>query len=154
MKAIIHTRFGGPEVLELEQVPKPTPKDCEVLIKVHATTVTTAECKMRRGEPLWGRFILGLRRPRRKLRTLGLELAGEIEAVGKDVHRFQPGDQVFGFTGFDIGAYAEYKCLPETASLALKPVDRTYEEAAAAVDGATTALFFLRDKAKDRKSVV
>ena len=150
MKAIIHTRFGGPEVLELAQVPKPTPKDGEVLVKVHATTVTTAECKMRRGEPLWGRLILGLRRPRRKLRTLGLELAGEIEAVGKDVHRFQPGDQVFGFTGFDIGAYAEYKCLPETASLALQPVDKTYEEAAAAVDGATTALFFLRDKAKVR----
>ncbi|MFI6430696.1 NAD(P)-dependent alcohol dehydrogenase [Rhodococcus oryzae] len=150
MKAIIHTRFGGPEVLGLEQVRIPTPRDNEVLVKVHATTVTTAECKMRRGEPLWGRVILGLRRPRKKMRTLGLELAGEIETVGRDVHRFKPGDQVFGFTGFDIGAYAEYKCLPDTASLALKPVTKTYEEAAAAVDGATTALFFLRDKAKVR----
>ncbi|MFC7449630.1 NAD(P)-dependent alcohol dehydrogenase [Rhodococcus daqingensis] len=150
MKAIVHTRFGGPDVLELEQIRKPTPRDGEVLVRVHATTVTTAECKMRRGEPLWGRVILGLRRPRRKLRTLGLELAGEIEAVGRAVHRFRPGDQVFGFTGFNIGAYAEYKCLPESASLALKPVNTTYEEAAAAVDGATTALFFLRDKAKVR----
>ncbi|WP_027502490.1 NAD(P)-dependent alcohol dehydrogenase [Rhodococcus sp. UNC363MFTsu5.1] len=150
MKAIVHTRFGGPEVLRLVQVRKPTPGDREVLVRVHATTVTTAECKMRRGEPRWGRVILGLRRPRRKLRTLGTELAGEIEAVGRDVQRFRPGDRVFGFTGFDIGAYAEYKCLPDTASLALKPVNTTYEQAAAAVDGATTALFFLRDKAKVR----
>jgi len=150
MKSIVHTRFGSPDVLELREVAKPVPLRGEVLIKVHATTVTTAECLMRQGKPAWGRVVLGVFRPRRKLRTLGLELAGEIESVGADVRRFQPGDEVFGFTGFAVGALAEYKCLPEQGSLALKPVNKTFHEAAAAVDGATTALFFLRDRAKVR----
>jgi NADPH:quinone reductase-like Zn-dependent oxidoreductase len=109
--------------------------------------VTSAECGMRKGQPMWGRVILGLTKPRKKLRTLGLELAGEIEATGKDVTRFRKGDQVFGFTGFGVGACAEYKCMPETGSLALKPVNKSYEEAVAVVDGASTALYFLRDKA-------
>jgi NADPH:quinone reductase-like Zn-dependent oxidoreductase len=147
MKAIVHTQYGSPDVLHLEEVPKPVPKDNEVLIKVYATTVTSAECGMRKGQPLWGRIILGLTKPRKKLRTLGLELAGEIEAVGKNVTRFRVGDQVFGFTGFGVGACAEYKCMPETGSLALKPVNKSYEEAVAVVDGASTALYFLRDKA-------
>lgn len=147
MKAVVYTRFGPPDVLELRDVPKPVPRPNEVLIKVRATTATTAECLMRAGKPLWGRVIIGFRAPRKKLRTLGLEIAGEVESVGEDVRRFAPGDQVFGFTGFGVGAYAEYKCMPEKGSLALKPVNKTFEESAAAVDGATTALFFLRDKA-------
>lgn len=144
MKAAVYTRFGPPEVLVLCQVPKPAPKDDEVLIRVRASTVTSAECAMRRGEPLWGRVILGFRRPRGRMRTLGTELAGEIEQVGAKVTRFRPGDEVFGFTGFRLGANAEYVCLPQQASLALKPVNTGFEEAAAAVDGASTALHFLR----------
>lgn len=146
MKAVVHTEFGPADVLALKEVAKPVPGDDDVLIRVHATTVTTAECLMRRGRPLWGRAIIGFRRPRKKMRVLGLELAGEIESVGKDVRRFKQGDQVFGFTGFQVGANAEYTCMRENASLAVKPGNTTYEEAAAAVDGATTALFFL-DKA-------
>jgi NADPH:quinone reductase-like Zn-dependent oxidoreductase len=145
MKAMIYTKYGSPEVVHFKQVEKPTPSDTQVLIKVHATTLTSADCMMRRGEPLWGRVILGLRSPSRKI--LGLELSGEIEAVGKDVKRFKKGDQVYGFTGFRLGAHAEYVCMPENGSLALKPVNKTYTEATAAVDGASTALFFLRGKA-------
>lgn len=151
MRAIVYDRFGPPEVLRLEEVGKPTPRDDEVLIRIHASTVTAAECMMRSGRPLWGRVVLGFRRPRRKMRTLGLELAGEIESVGTDVRRFRPGDEVFGFAGFRVGACADYLCLPEKASLAHKPPNTTYEEAAAAVDGATTALFFLRDKGKTQR---
>lgn len=148
MKAVIWTSYGGPEVMRLDEVPRPVPKDDEVLIRVQATSVTAAEGMMRRGESLASRLVLGLRRPRRKFRVPGLELAGQVEATGKDVTRFKVGDPVFGFTGFVPGAHAEYKCLPERASLALKPLNVSYEEAAAAVDGASTALFFLRDKAR------
>jgi NADPH2:quinone reductase len=147
MKAIVYTEYGPPEVLQLKEIDKPTPKANEVLIKVYATTATAAEGLMRRGEPLWGRIILGLRKPRKRYRILGLELAGEIEAVGQDVIRFKKGDQVYGFTGFGASAYAEYTRMPEKGSLAIKPANMTYEEAAAIVDGASTALFFLRDKA-------
>jgi NADPH:quinone reductase-like Zn-dependent oxidoreductase len=101
---------------------------------------------MRSGESVMGRIILGLRKPRRKFRILGTELAGEIESVGKDVKRFRPGDQVYGFRGFGTGTYAEYKCMSENGSLAIKPANLTCEEATAVVDGASTALFFLRDK--------
>ena len=146
MKAVIYTEYGPPEVLRLAEVAKPVPKQNEVLIKVRATTVAAAEGPMRRGDSLSGRLMLGLRRPRKKI--LGLELAGEIEAVGSDVTRFKVDDQVYGFTGFRLGAYAEYACLPETGSLARKPATLTYEEAAAVVDGATTALYFLRDKSQ------
>lgn len=147
MKAIVYEKYGTPDVLQLKDVEKPTPKANEVLIKVFATTVTSADSTMRKGEPLWGRLIIGLRKPRKKLTVLGLELAGEIEAIGTEVKRFKKGDRVFGFTGFGVGAYAEYKCMPEKGSLCLKPTNKSYEEAAAAVDGASTALFFLRDKA-------
>ncbi len=147
MKAIVYTKYGPPDVLQLKEVAKPVPKDDEVLIKVHATTVTTADGMMRRGDSLISRIILGLRKPRRKFKIPGLELAGEIESVGKNVKRFMKGDQVYGFTGFGPGAYAEYKCMPEKGSLVIKPTNMTYEEAAAVVDGASTALFFLRDKA-------
>lgn len=144
MKAVVHTQYGSPAVLQLKDIEKPTPKDNEVLIKIYATTVTSAECNMRRGQPIWGRLILGLRGPRKRLSVLGLEFSGEVEAIGKTVTRFKKGDKVFGFTGFGLRAYAEYKCMPETGSLALKPANTTYEEAAAAVDGASTALFFLK----------
>ncbi|MBK9925831.1 MAG: NAD(P)-dependent alcohol dehydrogenase [Anaerolineales bacterium] len=147
MKAIVYYKYGSPDVLELLAAEKPTPKDNEVLIRVHATTVTAAESMMRKGEPLWGRMIFGFRGPRKKFRILGIELAGEIESVGRKVRRFKKGDQVFGFAGFNIGAYADYICLPEKSSLAVKPANKTYEEAVATVDGATTSLFFLRDKA-------
>lgn len=145
MKAIVYTQYGSPDVLKLVEIAKPTPKDNEVLVKIHATSITRADCLMRNGKPSWGRIILGIRGPKRKI--LGLELAGEVEAIGQNVKRFQIGDKVYGFTGFGLGAYAQYTCMPEEGSLELKPTNMSYEEAAASVDGATTALFFLRDKA-------
>ncbi len=151
MKAILCTKYGPPEVLQLKEVEKPVPKDNEVLIKIYATTATSPDSLMRSGESLLGRMILGLKKPREKYRILGLELAGEVEAVGKNVKRFREGDQVYGFTGFSPGAYAEYKCMSEAGSLAVKPSNMTYEEAASIVDGATTALFFLKDKAHIKK---
>jgi NADPH:quinone reductase-like Zn-dependent oxidoreductase len=150
MKAVVFSEYGSPDVLALSDVAVPVPRDGEVLIRIHATTVTTAECLMRQGRPIWGRIIIGLRKPRKGIRTLGTELAGEVKAVGPAVRKFKPGDQVFGFTGFGLGAYAEYTCMKETGSLALKPVNTSFQQAAAAVDGASTALFFLRDKAKVR----
>ncbi|MDO9044763.1 MAG: NAD(P)-dependent alcohol dehydrogenase [Methanobacteriaceae archaeon] len=147
MKAIVYTEYGSPDVLQLKEVAQPVPQDNEVLIRVHATTVTTADSMMRRGESMVSRIILGLRKPRKKFKIPGLELAGEIESIGKDVKRFKKGDQVYGFTGFGPGAYAEYKCMSEEGSLVLKPTNMTYEEAAAVVDGASTALFFLKEKA-------
>jgi NADPH:quinone reductase-like Zn-dependent oxidoreductase len=147
MKAIVYTEYGPPDVLQLKEVAKPVPKDNEVLIKVYATTVTTADGMMRRGESIISRIILGLTKPRKKFEIPGLELAGEIEETGQDVKRFKKGDHVYGFTGFGPGAYAEYKCMSEEGSLVTKPANMTYEEAAAVVDGASTSLFFLKDKA-------
>ncbi|GAA1602529.1 NAD(P)-dependent alcohol dehydrogenase [Catellatospora bangladeshensis] len=148
MRAVVHTAFGSPDVLRLTEVDTPVPGERDVLIRVAATTVTSAECAMRRGEPRWGRVIIGFTRPRRRLRTLGMELAGDVVAVGARVTRFRPGDRVFGFTGFGLGAYADYKAMPERGSLAAMPANVGYPQAAAAVDGATTALFFLRDRAR------
>ena len=150
MKAVVYDRFGPPDVLHLRDLPTPRPDDDEVLIRIRATTVTAAEADMRRGRPLWGRVIIGFVRPRRRMRVLGTELAGVIESVGNDVTRFRPGDEVFGFAGFRIGANAEYMRLGEAASLCIKPGNTSFEEAAAAVDGASTALFFLKDKARIR----
>jgi NADPH:quinone reductase-like Zn-dependent oxidoreductase len=147
MKAVVYDHFGPPEVLELRDVPTPTPGDDEVLVRIRATTVTAAEADMRRGRPLWGRVVLGFLRPRRRMRTLGTELAGTVASLGKNVTRFRVGDEVFGFAGFSIGANAEYLRLGERASICIKPTNASFQEAAAAVDGASTALFFLRDKA-------
>ncbi len=150
MKAIVCTKFGPPEVLELKEVEKPTPKDNEVLVRVYATSVTTGDVNARGfvfippGLGLLARLMLGLRKPKKPI--LGADLAGEIEAIGKDVRLFKEGDQVFGVDGNDAGAYAEYKCMSEEGALAIKPVNMTYEEAVAVPNGALTALFFLRDK--------
>lgn len=137
MKAIVYTKFGPPEVLHLQEVEKPTPKANQVLIKVVATTVVKEDPDMRRS-PGFNGFL----KPRNLI--LGQELAGEIEAIGKDVTRFKPGDQVFGMDAF--GAYAEYKCMPENGALTVKPVNLSHTEAASIPNGALTALPFLRDK--------
>ena len=142
MKAIVQTKYGPPDVLQLKEVEKPVTEDNEVLIKIHATTVTAVDCTFRKGSPFIGRFFSGLTRPKNPIP--GTEFAGEIEAVGVDVKRFTEGDQVFG-TSTGNGAYAEYMCLSEEEStLAIKPANMTFEEAACC-DGALTALPFLRD---------
>ncbi len=151
MKAIVYTQYGPADVLHLKEVEKPTPKDNEVLIKVHATSVTAADCNGRGftfvppGFGLLARLMFGLKKPRQPI--LGTELAGEIVEAGKDVGQFKVGDQVFG-TSLKYGAYAEYICLAEDARLVMKPANLTCTEAASIPFGASTALYFLRDKAK------
>ncbi len=149
MKAIVCTKYGPPDVLQLKEVEKPVPKDNEVLIKVYATTVTSGDARLRsftwaRWFWLPGRIMYGIRKPRKKIP--GNELAGVIESVGKDVTLFRKGDQVLGIswgTSYQ-SATAEYKCLPEDGMVAIKPANMTYEEAAALPVGGLTALHFLR----------
>ncbi len=148
MKAVVYEKYGAPEVLHLTELPKPTPKDSEVLVKVVATTVTIGDTRMRAfivPPAMWlpSRLYLGVFKPKRSI--LGMELAGVVEAVGSQVTQFKPGDSVFAST-FDsnFGGYAEYKCFPESGTIALKPANLTYEEAAAAVGGGVTAMRCLR----------
>jgi len=141
MKAVVQDRYGPPDVLHLEEVERPMPKDDEVLIRIRATTVSRTDVHARAANPFFWRFFAGLRRP--KWRTLGVELAGEVEAVGARVSQFAVGDAVFGSPpGF--GAHAEFICLRESAALAHKPASMSFEEAAAVCDGAVQALAALR----------
>lgn len=147
MKAIVYERYGSPDVLQLREVAKPVPKDDEVLIRIHATTVTSADCRVRSlnvptGFGFMSRLVFGVTRPRRAI--LGSELAGEVEAAGKDVRKFMAGDPVFAMSGMAMGCHAEYKCLPESGALAHMPPNLTFDEAAALPFGGATALDFLR----------
>jgi NADPH:quinone reductase-like Zn-dependent oxidoreductase len=139
MRAVVYDRYGPPEVLRVAEVAKPVPRDDEVLVRVHATTVTQTDCHMRRARPYLWRLMLGLRRPKRRI--LGLELAGEVDAVGRAVTSFRPGDRVFGMRS---GAHAEYVCVREQGFLTHMPQHLTFEEAAAVSDGANQALVHLK----------
>jgi NADPH:quinone reductase-like Zn-dependent oxidoreductase len=151
MKAIVLDRYGPPDVLDLREIDKPTPKDNEVLVKVHATTVNRTDCGFRAGTPFFTRFFTGLSRP--KVTVLGSEFAGEVEAVGSGVTSFEVGDRVFGYSGLRhgsrFGAHAEYLAMPEDGLVATMPANVSFEEAAASTEGSHHALWFIR-KAKVR----
>ena len=155
VKAILHTQYGAPDLLQLKEVDKPAPKDNEVLIAIHATTVSTGDCNIRNFTfvtksmlPI-AKLMFGIGKPW-KARVLGTELAGEVERVGKDVTRFKTGDRVIASSGAAGGGHAEYACLPEAGAVALKPDSLSWEQAVAIPFGANTALYFLRDLGKIR----
>lgn len=147
MKAIVCTEYGSADGLRLQEVAKPTPKDNEVLIQVHATTVTSADIRIRKADPFLVRLIYGLRKPKHNT-ILGSEVAGIIEAVGRNVSQFQAGDAIYAGAGTSLGANAEYLCLPEEGAVVRKPTSMSHEQAATVPFGGTTALFFLRDQGK------
>jgi NADPH:quinone reductase-like Zn-dependent oxidoreductase len=142
MRAVVHDRYGPPDVLHVEDVERPVPKDDEVLIRVHATTVSRTDCALRAAEPFFSRFITGVRRPRR--RVLGSDFAGEITEAGPAVREFKIGDRVFGIKPWKFGAHAEFLCMQQYAALAEMPAAATFDEAAAVCDGALLALNCLR----------
>lgn len=153
MRAVVHDNYGPPEVLRVKEVQRPVPRDTEVLIRVRASTVTSADCRVRSlrvpvGFGLLSRLVFGVRRPRQAI--LGVELAGDVEAVGPDVDDFKVGDAVFALCGAGMGCHAEYRCVPADGALALKPANLTYEEAAALSFGGTTARDFFRRGALQR----
>ncbi len=151
MKAMTYREYGGPDVVTVNEVPKPSPRRNEVLIRIHATTVSSADWRARSlslptGFGLLGRFVFGLIRPRQPI--LGTELAGIVEAVGSEVTRFRPGDEVIAFTGGAFGCHAEYRTMPEDGAITRKPANLSFEEAASLSFGSMNALPFLRDKAR------
>jgi len=152
MKAIVHTKYGPPDELQLKEVEKPVPGDNEVLVKIHATTVTTTDCNARnftfvpKSFMFFARLMFGFKKPR--IQILGIDLAGEIETVGKNVKLFKAGDQVFGSPGTKFGGHAEYCCVAENGALAIKPANLSWEESASLSLAGNTALYFIRDLAK------
>lgn len=158
MRAIVCTKYGPPDVLRLTEVAKPTPRDNEVLVKIHATTVTSSDCIVRGFKlppSMWvpGRIALGLRRPRKPI--LGVELAGEIEAIGNRVRRFGVGDRVFAFTGRGgFGAYAEYTCVPDDGLMAIMPAGVTYEEVAATTFASLAWHFLMKGNVQKGQKVL
>jgi 2-desacetyl-2-hydroxyethyl bacteriochlorophyllide A dehydrogenase len=142
MKAAVCTSYGKPEVLQLKEVEKPTPKEDQILLKIHSSSVTSGDARVRRADPYVIRLIFGFKRPRKSV--LGVVVAGEVESVGSKVSKFKAGDKVFGTTGMSFGAHAQYQCISENGTLALIPENISYEEAAAIPFGGTASLHFLR----------
>src|SRR3984893_10527273 len=138
MRAVVHDRYGPPDVLRVEDVARPVPRDDEVLIRIRATTVSRTDCALRAGEPFFSRFITGVRRP--KQRILDSDLAGEVEEAGTAVTEFKVGDRVFGINPWKFGAHAEYICMRESAALTRMPTGAPFDEAAAVCDGGILAL--------------
>lgn len=154
MKAVVYTQYGQPDVLRLKEVEKPTPGDNEMLVRIKATAVNSGDIRLRKADPFAVRFIFGLLKP--KINILGSVFSGEVEAVGKDVKSFKAGDAVFGHTDMRFGAYAEYICIRENGSVALKPAGITHAEAAVIPFGGVTALHFIKKAAikPDQKVLV
>lgn len=145
MKAALYTQYGQPEVLQVKQVEKPTPKKNEILLRIKATAVNSGDWRLRKADPFAVRFIFGLTKP--KINVLGSVFSGEVESIGEEVKKFKVGDLVFGHIDMSFGAYAEYKCLPENASIALKPANISHKEAAVIPFGGVTALHFIKKAA-------
>lgn len=142
MKAAVYVQYGAPEVLQVKSVEKPIPGNNEILVRIRATAVNSGDWRLRKADPFAVRFIFGLIKP--KINILGSVFSGEVESVGNQVKLFKAGDQVFGHTDMSFGAYAEYKCLPENASIALKPANISHEEAAVIPFGGVAAWHFIK----------